>query len=76
MSRSLYRISWLSSAGSEHTFENDPYDAIDVARANNGIISFAGDDYTADELLSKLEEEHILAESEELGMQFSWRIEA
>lgn len=51
----LYRISWLSRAGSEHTFESDPYDAIDVARANDGIVTYDGEEYTADELLTQLE---------------------
>lgn len=54
MSRSLYRVSWLSSAGSEFTFESDPHDAIDIAHSNDGIITYGGEDYTADELASRL----------------------
>lgn len=57
MSRSsrLYRISWINLSGhSERTFESDDHDAIDVARTNDGIITYQGEDYIPDELETRL----------------------
>jgi hypothetical protein len=83
MSRSLYCISWLplsSIVGNEFTFESDPYDAIDVARANDGIITYQGEDYSADELLQQVTRNDTDNDDDnaerDLGMEFNWRIEA
>lgn len=70
---SLYRISWLSSAGAESSYESDPYDALTIARANDGIITFDGEDYTADEMEARLNSPDY---DKELEMEFPWAVQA